>query len=58
MRLYLGVLGVVMALEVTSSIAFSGIYKKKELITFITMLDISGEIKLEILILGVQKGRE
>jgi hypothetical protein len=60
MRLYLGVLGVVMALEVTRSIASSGIYKEKELITFMTMLDKSGEIKLEILILilGLQKGRQ
>jgi hypothetical protein len=31
MRLYLGVLGVVMALQVMTSIASSGIYKKKEL---------------------------
>ena len=31
MRLYLAVPGVLMALEVTSTIASSGIYKKKEL---------------------------
>jgi hypothetical protein len=35
MRLYLEVLGVVMVLEVTSSIASSGIYKKKELMNIL-----------------------
>jgi len=61
MRLYLGVPGVMMALEVTSSIASSGMYKKYELMNNFYNDNVRlkyGEIKLEILILEVQKGWE
>jgi hypothetical protein len=54
MRLYLGVPGVMMALEVTSSIASSGMYKKYELMNNFYNDNVRlkyGEIKLEILIL-------